>query len=89
MVRNGKYEVYIGIEEEGKSIWFVAVLGFSINIRLHLVFSFKQNRINVVFIPWYLLIMSIPIIIFDKRVHAYYWLDDFLLEFEFVFMLTC
>lgn len=33
-VRNGKYQVYIGIEEEGKSIWFGAVLCFPIGIRV-------------------------------------------------------
>lgn len=65
-VRNGKYQVYIGIEEEGKSIWFGAVLCFPIGIRVPFIKNKNKNRnrINYEFIL-YTMLLSIYYVFFS------------------------
>ena len=73
-VRNGKYQVYIGIEEEGKSIWFGAVLCFPIGIRVPFIKNKNRNRINYEFIL-YTMLLSIYYV-FSFFLFYFYWLRN-------------
>ena len=73
-VRNGKYQVYIGIEEEGKSIWFGAVLCFPTGIRVPFIKNKNRNRINYEFIL-YTMLLSIYYVFFSFFFY-FYWLHN-------------